>query len=218
MRAVVFALGCLAAVVSTHSLAAGQDRIPDADTSEQLFWSKLYATGGNTLYCARPFEGETEQVTLSAVYSARQMKSALRCVTDRQCSIMNPRYPFITADLHNYYPALKTAEQARRTAQFGEVAANQTGTFTDRDCEMKTGFQVIEPRDAAKGNIARALFYMHQEYDLPLIGDLPMLQRWNRMDPPDAEEHARNERIGALQSTRNRFIDDPSLADQLTAD
>ncbi|OEC34597.1 deoxyribonuclease-1 [Pseudomonas cuatrocienegasensis] len=218
MRAVAFAFACLAVVASPPSLAAGQDQIADTKASEQLFWSQLYPAGGTTLYCARRFAGPDQQVTASAVYSARQMKNALRCVTDRQCSIMNPRYPFIVADLHNYYPALKSVERARRNAQFADVADSQSGTFSDLDCELKTGFQRLEPKDAAKGNIARAIFYMHQEYGLPLIGDLPMLQQWNRMDPPDAEEHARNEKIGALQGTRNRFIDDPALADQLAAD
>jgi deoxyribonuclease-1 len=35
------------------------------------------------------------------------------------------------------------------------------------------------------------------------------------MDPPDSEEQARNERIAQIQGTRNRFIDNPALADTL---
>jgi deoxyribonuclease-1 len=35
---------------------------------------------------------------------------------------------------------------------------------------------------------------------------------------PDAEENARNEKIGSLQGTGNRYIDDPALLDPLSAD
>jgi deoxyribonuclease-1 len=125
---------------------------------------------------------------------------------------MNPRYAHMAADLHNLYPALTRVEQVRRNAQFAELDAGGQSPFADIGCDLKSRFKVLEPRDAAKGNIARAIFYMHIEYDLH------MYKRWHRMDPPDGEENARNEKIGSLQGTRNRFIDDPALTDQLIAD
>jgi len=215
MRIAVFAIGCLAASFSLLSLASGQDRIPDSTASAALFWGQLYASGGTSLYCGKAFDGEGSQLTISPIYSSKQLKRSLRCVTDRQCTIMNPRYPLIAADLHNHYPALTRVELARRNAQFGELDDSVSSKFDDIGCDMKASFQLIEPRDAVKGNIARAIFYMHVEYDLPIIGQLQMYQHWHRMDPPDAEEQARNDRIESLQGTRNRFIDTPTLADQL---
>jgi endonuclease I len=91
----------------------------------------------------------------------------MRCITDRQCTIMNPRYPFIVADLHNHYPALSRVELVRRNAQFGELADELPSKFADIGCDMRTSFQLVEPRDEAKGNIARAIFYMHVEYGFP---------------------------------------------------
>ena len=73
----------------------------------------------------------------------------------------------------------------------------------------------MEPRDDVKGNIARSLFYMHVEYDLPLMGMKVTLKKWNRADPPGEHEHWRNERIFYLQGTRNRFIDNYHLANSL---
>lgn len=218
MRSLLFAIGCLTATLSSLASANGQNQLSDPKAATQLFWSQLYGQGGSTLYCGKAFTEESGQLKASPIYSSKQLKSSLRCITDRQCGIMNPRYVFMASDLHNLYPALTRVELVRRNAQFGELDDSVPSKFDDIGCDMKTSFQLVEPRDEAKGNIARAIFYMHQEYDLPLIGDLPMLQQWNRMDPPDAEEHARNEKIGALQGTRNRFIDDPALADQLTAD
>ncbi len=57
---------------------------------------------------------------------------------------------------------------------------------------------------------------MHTEYDLPIPAEmLPVLKRRNRDDPPSCAEMRRNNRIEALQGTRNRFIDHPQLADGL---
>ncbi len=216
MRAVVIALGCLAASFGLSCLAGGQDRIADHATSERLFWRQLYGAGGTSLYCGKAFDSQGGLFTASPVYSSKQLKRSLRCITERQCSIMNPRYPYIAADLHNLYPALTRVELARRNAQFGELDDSVPSQFDDIGCSLQASFQLVEPRDAVKGDIARAIFYMHAEYDLPVIGPVRMFQAWNRMDPPDAEEQARNDKIADLQGTRNRFIDDPSLADRLT--
>lgn len=220
MRAVVIALGCLAASFSLPILANGQSQIDDPQVRDHLFWDELYGAGGTSLYCAKAFTGEGGGglLSISPIYSSKQLKSALRCITDRQCSIMSPRYAYMAADLHNLYPALTRAEQVRRNAQFGLLDASEESTLADIGCDLKSRLKVLEPRDAAKGNIARAIFYMHIEYGLPIGGDARMYKQWHRMDPPDGEENARNEKIGSLQGTRNRFIDDPALVDQLIAD
>lgn len=219
MRALTLFLGCLATCISTVALAGGQDRLGDPKQAiAQVFWKELYDQGGHTLYCAQPFTGEAGTLAASAIYSSKQLKRALRCVTDRQCTVMNPRYPYIAADLHNHYPALARVELKRRNAQFAELADAIPSAFADIDCDMKTSYQLVEPRDEAKGNIARAIFYMHVEYGLPIVGLVPMYKAWHRLDPPDAEEKARNDRIEALQGSRNRFIDAPALVDQLIID
>lgn len=216
MRAVTLFFGCLATCFSPVSLASGQNQLGDPEQAiAQAFWQDLYGTGGTTLYCGQSFANPGGTFTASPIYSSKQLKRALRCITDNQCAVMNPRYPYIAADLHNHYPALTRVELARRNAQFAELADDVPSKFADIGCELKASFQLVEPRDEAKGNIARAIFYMHSEYDLPIVGLVPMYKAWHRMDPPDAEERARNDRIEALQGTRNRFIDDPSLVDQL---
>jgi deoxyribonuclease-1 len=218
MRAVVIALGFIATAPTLPALANGQDKIADLQTSEQLLWSTVYRADGSSLYCAKPFSEKGGLFSASQIYNGKQLKRSLRCITDRQCSIMNPRYPYIAADLHNLYPALTRVEEARGNAQFKELGAEVPSAFEDIGCDLKTAFKAIEPRDQAKGNIARAMFYMHIEYDLPLVGPAAMYKKWHQLDPPDAEEQARNDSIEKLQGTRNRFIDDPGLADRLIAD
>jgi deoxyribonuclease-1 len=107
MRAVIIALGCLATTFSLPTLASGQNQIADAKAATRIFWNQLYSQGGTSLYCGQTFAGESGQLKVSPVYSSKQLKSALRCITNRQCSIMTPTYPYMTADLHNLYPASK---------------------------------------------------------------------------------------------------------------
>ncbi|MFP6848359.1 MAG: endonuclease [Pseudomonas sp.] len=214
MRSLFLAIGCLAASISPLALASGQNQLSDPKAATQLLWSQLYGQGGSTLYCGQTFSTESSQLKASPIYSNKQLKSALRCITDRQCTIMNPRYGYIASDLHNLYPTLTRVELVRRNAQFGELDTQVPSKFDDIGCNMKTSFQLVEPRDEAKGNIARAIFYMHVEYDLPIVGPVRMYKKWHQMDPPDAEEKARNDKIAGLQGTRNRFIDNPELVEQ----
>ncbi|MGB4075511.1 endonuclease I family protein [Pseudomonas sp.] len=214
MRSLLIAIGCLAASLSLPTLAGGQNQLSDPKAATQLFWDQLYGQGGTSLYCGKTFSTGGGQFTASPVYGTKQLKSALRCVTDRQCGIMNPRFVYMVSDLHNLYPALTRVELARRNAQFGDLDDSVASKFADIGCDLKASFQLVEPRDEAKGNVARAIFYMHVEYDLPIVGQVQMYKKWHQMDPPDAEEKARNDKIASLQGTRNRFIDDPSLVEQ----
>ena len=88
-----------------------------------------------------------------------------------------------------------------------------------------------EPPNSAKGDVARALFYMDVRYDgthcrknndLELVdsvgtsttgntlGKLSTLLEWNELDPVDSFETNRNERIyKSYQKNRNPFIDHP---------
>jgi deoxyribonuclease-1 len=218
MRAVAIALVSLA-VYANPAAAGGQDRFSDAKSAiDQAFWGELYGSGGRSLYCDKTFDSEGGLFTASPIYSTKQIKSSLRCITDNQCTVITPQFPYMQFDLHNLYPALTRVELARRNAQFGELDASVPSKFADIDCQMRTSFQLVEPRDEAKGNIARAIFYMHAEYHLPIIGPVEMYKRWHRLDPPDAEEQARNARIEQLQGNRNPFIDDPDAVDRLIAD
>ncbi len=86
------------------------------------------------------------------------------------------------------------------------------------------------PRDADKGVIARALFYMAVRYesddsvDLELaetagtttIGKLSTLLAWHRKFPPTEAERKRNDTIyTTFQKNRNPFIDNPLFVDQV---
>ena len=43
-----------------------------------------------------------------------------------------------------------------------------------------------------------------------------VLKAWNKEDPPSEQEKVRNDKIEKIQGRRNPYIDDPSLADQIS--
>lgn len=124
------------------------------------------------MYCDQSFNAPSSQLKASQIYSSKQLKSALRCTTDRQCGLMSSGYFFMASDLHNLYPALARVELMRRNANFGELNSDIPSKLSDIGCDMKDSFQIVEPRDEAKGDVAHAIFYMHVEYALPIVGSV----------------------------------------------
>jgi len=87
------------------------------------------------------------------------------------------------------------------------------------NCDFERYHDITEPRLIARGNIARAIFYMHTQYGVPVEKDmLDELKRWNRLDPPSNQEMLRNNLIEELQGNRNKFIDNPSMAEQISSE
>ena len=213
MRSIASAV--LITACSSLALADGQTHYAGSEDAEHAFWSELYPSGGRTLYCGKSFTAAADGLVAGAVYSIRQMRSALACTTTNQCAIKTPDYLFMIGDLHNLYPTLGWVEAARQNGQLTMVDEPRPKMLDTDGCVLKSGFKSLEPQDHAKGNVARALAYMHHEYNLPLPSPLEMLKRWHRLDPVDAAERARNDRIVSLQGTRNLFIDDPDAMDTL---
>ena len=121
-------------------------------------------------------------------------------------------------DQHHLFPADQlNANGKRSNYPFGEVV---TPTYTSSTGMGKLGLDsagntVYEPRDAHKGDLARALFYMctayngvnSQNWSLPAQQKQAVLKKWHFQDPPDAWEIARHEYINSIQHNRNPFID-----------
>jgi endonuclease I len=78
-----------------------------------------------------------------------------------------------------------------------------------------------------RGDIARILFYQYTRYaglklndaldvnDNVSMGKLSTLLSWNELDPVDAFEISRNNRIYGYQGNRNPFVDYPDLANKI---
>jgi len=201
---------------------AGQPEEETFDHVISSFWNDIYITGGWTLYCGFRFHytkitDDGKALGIEQIYSPIWMIKYLKCKSRMQCrKSNNSRFIKMEADLHNMYPVWQTVNSARNGTRYG-IIDGEDWRFDQCDFERKLG--ITEPRPIARGNIARAIFYMHNEYGVPIEkGMLQTLKRWNREDPPSAQEKQRNDKIERIQGRRNPYIDNPALAERIAAD
>ncbi|MFB9576630.1 endonuclease I family protein [Streptomyces yanii] len=132
-------------------------------------------------------------------------------------------------DIHHLRPEDVTVNSIRGNKDFdngGSPVSGAPGNYTDSDS--------FEPRDAAKGDVARMILYMAVRYEgddafadlepnervnngsAPNIGRLSVLKQWSQEDPPDTFEKRRNDVIfDQYQHNRNPFIDHPEWVESI---
>ena len=181
-----------------------------ADGQDELFLEQLYPDGGVTLYCQEPFR-PSSRVSVDNIYDDRRLAKHFGCRSSRLCRT-NKAFRTAQQDYHGRFPVTTKVELDRRRTLFGDLPDN---IAPDSECGYQQSFQVFEPPQHAKGNVARAMLYLHEKHNLPLVGTLEMYQRWSREDPVDEEETRRNDEIEKFQGNRNAFIDDPDKVDAL---
>ncbi|MCL2063677.1 MAG: endonuclease [Candidatus Cloacimonetes bacterium] len=124
------------------------------------------------------------------------------------------------SDLYILSPCNSLANTIRSNLPFGVVY----GTPTWENGGSKRGFgiqglPVFEPRDARKGDVARAMFYFAINYENPFSpffdNQESILKNWNRDFAVTEREHNRNLAIMDLQQKKNPFITHPPFADRI---
>lgn len=138
------------------------------------------------------------------------------------------------SDMHHLFPTRAGVNNARGSDPFGDIADNFTDTWFYKDMETSSipspdvinlysedTNSFFEPREASKGNIARAMFYFYTMYrneanaisSAFFQNQLPTLCQWHEDDPVDFNESVRNWRVSVHQQNKpNPFILDCSLA------
>ncbi len=200
-------------------LSAAEDLYDYDRVARDLFWSRLYNGGGWTLYCGFRFEpgGKSPDgyaIGIDHIYSTEWMMDHLQCHNRPQCNADNrEKFGRMEADMHNLYPAWPAIVTHRSGRIFGKLSGEDS-RFDNCDFKWKGG--IVEPRPIAVGNIARAIFYMHTQYGLPVdVRMVEVLKEWNRINPPSRQEYTRNDKIEQIQGVRNPYIDNPELVDSL---
>lgn len=134
------------------------------------------------------------------------------------------------SDMHHLYPTRVLVNGKRGDFAFAEVNDSQvrewyfkTQVLTSapalatRDSFSELGTGIFEPRELAKGNIARSMFYIYAIYRSQLNTNFweqqrATLCRWNAQDPVDAQEYERSRRVALHQGNMNPFVMDCTLA------
>jgi deoxyribonuclease-1 len=211
--------GCLLLLSLVLSGSVHAEKLNDFDqVASNTFWSKLYPGGGWSLYCGYKFSaakktGNGLNVGIEHIYPSSSMTLHADCSNRMQCRDSgNEKFIRMEADLHNMYPVTQALITYRSNYRYGLING-EDWRFEDCDLEWKSG--VIEPRQIARGNIARAMLYMHKQYNIPVSkNNLVLFKVWNRIDPPSLQEKKRNDIIERLQGNRNPYIDTPKLAEK----
>lgn len=195
---------------------AQQSTISNYDSARDThFYNTLYSGGGLTLYCQSPFQNRSG-LNVEHVLPASWMKEAAGCEgqSRKQCRTSSQAFNFMEADLHNLYPALAHVNRARSNFEFAIIGLDvNEPDFGACDFEVDKDADLAEPRPGARGEIARAIFYMVHAYGIEIgASQLELMKTWNRADEVSAEEVRRNNVIEGIQGNRNPYIDDPSLA------
>jgi deoxyribonuclease I len=182
------------ALATLASTSNAQSLDPEQVLKENL-WGKLYKNGGETFFCSKAFKKKTPLISESYIYPQSAIRQFLQCGTTRQCLRDSDDYRTMMADMHNIVIANAYFEFKRNNTVFGileeSIAADECGT--------RKKLHVIEPPEHLKGDIARVIFYMHDRYGLPIIGNRSDLERWNQADPVSEEENKRDADVKLIQ-------------------
>jgi len=194
----------LALLIAMWFSNAGADYLQTVPT----FWRTLHPDGGEGLYCGRDFERFDRRYNIEHVFPMSWVAKSLRCGDRKRCRATSELFNRIESDMHNMFPARKDLNKRRGSMGFGLVSGER---WVEPGCDMEIDNRArrVEPRPAVRGDIARAMLYMADRYDLKLYRkQRELLQRWERSDPPDAAEIERNRRVKSAQGWGNPWIED----------
>lgn len=178
-----------------------------------VLWNKVYPGQAASLYCGKQFNtqrgGKVSQQGINAehVFPMDWAVNTLKCGTRKACRRKLKLFRLIEADLHNIYPSLIKLNSERMSFPFGEIKGEKRQFGESCDFEVDRKRRIVEPRNAVRGDIARAMLYMSYQYDLPLFEKTKKrLIAWHKQDAPSKEEKRRAKIIEQIQGRENPFI------------
>ena len=146
-------------------------------------------------------------------------------------------------DMHNLRPTRVNVNSDRASDPFADIPDAQTDTWYafDRqqagvpdasapyaiDAWSEADAGAFEPREAVKGDIARAVFYFAAIHETAVEGEgargfvqgqLETLQQWHADDPVTQAERDRSSAIASAQGNENPFVLDATLATRAFSD
>ena len=149
-----------------------------------------------------------ERIEWEHIVPASLFGKTLKCWAEggRKACRKDPSFKAMEADLHNLVPAIGEINGDRSNFIFSEIMGEER-VYGNCDFEINFPKRLVEPRIGVRGDIARAYFYMSEQYGLDLtLEQLELFETWAEQDPPDKFEKAKNLEIKKIQGVGNRFI------------
>jgi deoxyribonuclease-1 len=139
------------------------------------------------------------------------MKKSGKSFKGRECCLkpgVDPAFLAAHNDPHNLFPAGGEVNGDRLNHPYGTVEgeARMYGTC---DFEVGGSPKVAEPAASVRGELARAMLYMAERYEVDVRMTHEELMGWHESDPPDDWETERARRIETATGLQNPYIDIP---------
>ncbi|MCF0224144.1 MAG: endonuclease [Fibrobacter sp.] len=125
----------------------------------------------------------------------------------KNCSQNDTTFKIMEGDLHNLYPAIGEVNGDRNNFPYSQWTSDPTPMYGK--CKTIVDFKEkkIQPREEARGIVARASLYMEKTYGVKLSKqDRKLFDAWNRMYPVTERECERDRRIFLVQGDHNPFV------------
>lgn len=206
-------------------------------TAKGWLYEKVYYDHRQTLYCDCPYTADRNVLlaecgmqNLASIKRAQRIeaehimpaydfgrqracwqKHKTVCGTEGSgrdcCQDKDPVFNAMHNDLHNLAPTVGYVNGQRSNYRWGMIEG-EPSQFGRCDMKIDDSIDRAEPPDHAKGDVARAYFYLAQTYGIQISDQQQQLfTAWNRLDPPDDWEQERNRRIARAQGNSNPFIE-----------
>lgn len=188
---------------------------------------------GTTFFCEQPFSaaGElqpadhkhqpalSEKVQWMHIVPLKQLAHSYACYQQkclnkkgkvfqglRCCQQQDTQFQRMARDLHNLVPESRLLKQQRTRYRFAEFSNASTASH---GCPLYIDkkHKLLEPPPSKRGMIARTYLYMKDTYPFTLSAEESALYwRWHQQYPVIPAERERNEKIFAIQGTRNHYV------------
>lgn len=124
----------------------------------------------------------------------------------KNCISSDPVFRAMEADAHNLTPTVGEVNADRSNYRFTQLSSSP---YQYGACKTRVDFQqrAAEPRDEAKGFVARVQFYMHDWYGLNMSRQQQQVfAAWNRLYPVSDWELERDRRIALIMGHSNPYV------------
>ncbi len=128
------------------------------------------------------------------------------------CGTISPKFKSMESDMHNLIPSFDWSIGKEKSP----VETVPFGGMEEYKLCINGGVIPEDPTAKARGNIARAYFYISFLYRIHIQDKLEeKLRAWHFEDLPEKIEKTRNSLIEQVQGNRNPFIDHPEIVERI---
>ena len=148
----------------------------------------------------------TEWEHIVSAYSFGNQRQCWQQAGRKNYNATDPVFNEMEADMHNLTPVIGEVNADRSNYHMGMVAG-KNGMYGK--CTSKTDFKqrIFEPKNEAKGLVARIHFYMADRYGLRLSDQQQRLFiAWSKQHPVTPWELERDRRIARVMGHHNGFV------------